>query len=103
MLLEEPDLAYVDESKNAVNLIALVSRSTFQAEMLFKLDKTEVPNCVYYNSNCAKDASVVGNDLIMIGTAYLNFNEQVPSQGRILFLDPKSLQLVQQFKLDGSV
>jgi len=28
VLLEEPDLAYLDETKNAVNLIALVSRST---------------------------------------------------------------------------
>lgn len=29
VLLEEPDLAYIDDSKNAVNLIALVSRDTF--------------------------------------------------------------------------
>lgn len=27
VLLEEPDLAYVDETKNCVNLVALVSRS----------------------------------------------------------------------------
>jgi hypothetical protein len=28
VLLEEPDLAYIDETKAAVNMIALVSRST---------------------------------------------------------------------------
>ena len=48
MLLEEPDLAYIDETKNAVNLVALVSRSTIQTKEIFKLDKTEVPNCIYF-------------------------------------------------------
>lgn len=49
VLLEEPDLAYIDETKNAVNLVALVSRSTIQPKTVFKLNKAEVPNCIYYN------------------------------------------------------
>ena len=49
VLLEEPDLAYIDDTKIAVNLIAIVSKDTFQAQKIFKLDKTEVPNCLYFN------------------------------------------------------
>ena len=49
VLLEEPDLAYIDETKNAVNYVALVARSTMQATKVFNLNKTEVPNCIYNN------------------------------------------------------
>lgn len=49
VLLEEPDLAYIDETKNVVNLVGLVSRSTIQAQKIFKLNRTEVPNCIYHN------------------------------------------------------
>jgi hypothetical protein len=97
VLLEEPDLAYIDESKNVVNLVGLVSRSTIQAQKIFKLNRTEVPNCIYHNEHTP------GLDLIMIGTCYLKLDEIVPSAGRLLLLDPKTLLLVQEFAVDGSV
>jgi hypothetical protein len=90
VLLEEPDLAYIDESKNVV-------RSTIQAQKIFKLNRTEVPNCIYHNEHTP------GLDLIMIGTCYLKLDEIVPSAGRLLLLDPKTLLLVQEFAVDGSV
>lgn len=49
VLLEEPDLAYIDETKNAVNLVALICRSSIQVKTMFKLNKTEIPNCIFYN------------------------------------------------------
>lgn len=39
----------------------------------------------------------------MIGTCYLKLDEIVPSAGRLLLLDPKTLLLVQEFAVDGSV
>lgn len=97
VLLEEPDLAYIDETKNAVNYVALVSRSSMQATKVFNLNKTEVPNCVYHN------IFQPGLDLIMIGTCFLKLDEVVPSAGRLLLLEPKTLLLVQEFAIDGSV
>ena len=73
VLLEEPDLAYIDETKNAVNLIALVSRSTIQTKTIFKLNKGEVPNCIYF----CPYAPVI--DCILVGTCYLKLDETVPS------------------------
>ena len=87
--MEEPDLAYLDESKSAVNLIALVSKEKFCAEIIFKLDKAEVPNCLYFNQN--DDPTSIANNVLMIGTTYVRLEEQVPTAGRILFFDPKSL------------
>jgi len=49
VLLEEPDLAYIDDTKNAVNLVALISRTTIMAKTVFKLNKTEVPNCIFHS------------------------------------------------------
>jgi hypothetical protein len=61
---------------------------------VFKLDKTEVPNCLYYNQG-SKDS--FGNEMIMVGTTYINLQEQVPSSGRLLFLNPTTLALEQEF------
>ncbi len=73
VLLEEPDLAYIDETKNVVNLVGLVSRSTIQATKIFKLNRTEVPNCIYHN------VYQPGLDIIMIGTCLLKLDEVVPT------------------------
>ena len=49
VLLEEPNLAYVDDTIQAVNMVALVNRSTFSVLNLLKLDKTEIGNCIYFS------------------------------------------------------
>jgi hypothetical protein len=81
VLLEEPDLAYVDESKPAVNLIALVNRNTFNVHHLFKLNKTEIGNCIHFSQHDP------AKNLIFVGTTFLRLEEIVPSQGRLLILD----------------
>jgi hypothetical protein len=49
VLLEEPDFAYLDETKpDAVNVVAIVSRLNFKASALFRLNKTELANCICY-------------------------------------------------------
>lgn len=73
VILEEPNLLYVDMTKPEVNLVAIVSRTTFKAKAIFKLKKTEVANCI-----------VQRDQYIMVGTTFLKLDEQVPSQGRLL-------------------
>lgn len=54
-----------------------------------------MPNCIYHNPDSPS--------IVMVGTTFLKLEEQVPSQGRLLMLDSQTLQLVQEFVLDGSV
>jgi hypothetical protein len=48
VVLEEPNLMYVDETKPEVNLVALVNRTTFKSKSIFPLKKTEVANCIIH-------------------------------------------------------
>jgi hypothetical protein len=51
VLLEEPDLAYIDETSQAFNLVALVNKSTFIVQSVFKLNKAELANCVVFSGD----------------------------------------------------
>jgi len=51
VLLEEPNLAFIDETTQAVNMVALVNRSTFNVQHLLKLNKTEIGNCIYFSNH----------------------------------------------------
>lgn len=46
--LEEPNFGYLDSSKDNVNIVALISKSTFRTIDVFKLDKNEVVNCLLH-------------------------------------------------------
>lgn len=46
--LEEPNFGYLDSSKDNVNLVALISKTTFRTIDVFKLDKNEVVNCLLH-------------------------------------------------------
>jgi len=72
-LLEEPNLAYVDETTQAVNMVALVNKSTFNVQSLLKLNKTEIPNCIYLSQEEPTE------NLLFVGTTYLKLDEVVPS------------------------
>lgn len=97
VLLEEPNLAYIDETNQAVNMVALVEKSTFNVLHLFKLNKTEIGNCIHFSQH------EPAQNLIFVGTTYLKLDEVVPSSGRLLLLDSKTLRLVQEIKVEGSV
>ena len=45
VLLEEPNMDYIDSSKKACNIVGLVSRSTMRTHSIFKLKKGEIANC----------------------------------------------------------
>ena len=47
VLLEQPDLDFIDNNKDVHNVVGLVSRSTMQAKAIFRLDKAEIANCAY--------------------------------------------------------
>jgi len=72
VLLEEPDLAYIDETKDAFNAVGIVSRTTFKATSLFTLNRAEVPNCAFYVQQDGKDFDM---PLLMVGTTYLKPEE----------------------------
>lgn len=88
MLLEEPNLAFVDETQPAVNMVALVDKATFNVQHLLKLNKTEIGNCIHLGQH-----DPVQN-IIFVGTTYLKLEEVVPSSGRLLLLDSKTLRVV---------
>ena len=96
VLLEEPDMAYLDETRNAFNQVALVNRSTMAQKALFKLNFSEIPNCVYFSEQEPL------NDCIIVGTVYLKLRESVPTKGRLLIFDAASFKLLQEFDVDGS-
>ncbi len=86
--MEEPNLAFIDETTQAVNMVALVNRTTFNVQHLLKLGKTEIGNCIYFSEH------EPAKNLIFVGTTFLKLDEVVPSQGRLLLLDSKTLKLV---------
>lgn len=47
VLLEQPNMDYIDASKQVCNCIALVSRSTMRTQAVFRLQKREIANCAY--------------------------------------------------------
>ena len=47
VLLEQPNMDYIDSSKEACNIVSLVSRSTMRAKAIFRLEKSEIANCAY--------------------------------------------------------
>lgn len=99
VLLEEPDFAYLDETKpDAVNVIAVVSRLNFKASALFRLNKSELAICITFVKSVEQVSSgvstYVNEPVLVVGTTYLNPEEQMPSAGRLLILDPYSLNLL---------
>ena len=96
VLLEQPDLDYIDPNKEAYNVIGLVSRSTMRAKALFQLQRAEIANCAY---------SVEFNKRkwIMIGTTFLKPEEQIPSSGRFILLDPENFDVLQEYEVAGSL
>lgn len=93
-LLEEQDFAYLDETKpDAVNVIAVISRINFKASAMFRLKKGEIPNCIHHMHEMG----------LVVGTTFLNPEEQMPSAGRLLLFEPYSLNLLQEFAMEGSV
>jgi hypothetical protein len=83
-----------------VNVVAVVSRLNFKASALFRLNKTEIPNCIYYLKG-VEQADVNGqmsdSPILVVGTTFLNPEEQMPSAGRLLLFEPHSLNLLQEF------
>ena len=108
VLLEQPNMDYIDTTKQASNCVALVSRSTMRTQAVFRLQKGEIANCaIALGSSSTKMPTTKGNKenrkWILIGTAFLNPEETLPSCGRILMLDAQRMELVQEFKTNGSV
>ena len=104
VLLEQPNLDYIDASKQACNAVALVSRATMRTQAVFRLEKREIANCAY-PVNAPKTSG--GNPdkvrWLLIGTAFLDPEETIPSTGRILMLDAQTMELIQVFTTSGSV
>ena len=88
VLLEQPDLDFIDNNKDVHNVVGLVSRSTMQAKAIFRLDKAEIANCAY-------SVEVNQKKWILIGTTFLKPEEQLPSNGRLILLDSETFELVQ--------
>ena len=99
VLLEQPNMDYIDNSKQATNVVGLVSRSTMRTQAIFSLQKTEIANSAY----CVTGLKDGAKEYLLIGTAFLNPEETIPSQGRLLMLHPTTMQLIQEFTVDGSI
>lgn len=59
-------------------MVAVVSRLTFKASALFRLKKTEIPNCIYYIKGVEQsDANGVMAEtpILIVGTTFLNPEE----------------------------
>jgi len=54
-------------------MVALVNKSTFNVQSLLKLNKTEIPNCIYLSQEEPT------KNLLFVGTTYLKLDEVVPS------------------------
>ena len=97
VLLEQPNMDYIDSSKEAAcNVVGLVSRSTMRTQAIYRLRKGEIANCAYPIKTAAKKC-------LLIGTAFLDPEETIPSRGRLLMLDADSMELVQEFTVEGSL
>ena len=81
---------YIDNSKQATNVVGLVSRSTMRTQAIFSLKKTEIANSAY----CVTGLKDGAKEYLLIGTAFLNPEETIPSQGRLLMLHPTTMQLI---------
>ena len=100
VLLEQPNMDYIDSSKEAAcNVVGLVSRSTMRTQAIYRLRKGEIANCAY-PINSSKAAA---KKCLLIGTAFLDPEETIPSRGRLLMLDADSMELVQEFTVEGSL
>jgi hypothetical protein len=56
----------------------VVSRLTFKANALFRLKKTEIPNCIYYVKGIEQsDANglMAETPILIVGTTFLNPEE----------------------------
>lgn len=86
VLLEQPNMDYIDTSKQVSNCVALVSRSTMRTQAVFRLQKREIANCAYAidDLNSKKGEQ---RKWLLLGTAYLNPEETIPSMGRIIMLN----------------
>ena len=99
---------YIDSSKEACNVIGLVSRSTMRTQAIFRLKKSEIANCAY-SFQQPKGGKSAGNKTgqnrryLLIGTAFLNPEETIPSQGRLLMMDSETMELLQEFTVEGSL
>ena len=96
VLLEQPDLDFIDNSKDLFNVVGLISRSTMRAKALFQLQKAEIANCAY-------NIEVNKRKWLLIGTTYLKPEEQLPSSGRLLLLDSETFDLMQELPVSGSL
>lgn len=109
VLLEQPNMDYIDSSKQACNVVGLVSRSTMRIQSTFKLKKCEIANCAYSivvpstNRSAGRPENQNSRKYLLVGTAFLNPEETIPSQGRLLMLQAETLDLVQEFAVDGSL
>ena len=52
---------YIDSSKEACNVVGLVSRSTMRTQAIFRLKKSEIANCAY-SFQQSKGKTAVGNN-----------------------------------------
>ena len=91
---------YIDSSKEACNVVGLVSRSTMRTQAIFRLKKSEIANCAY-SFQQSKGKTAVGNNktssnrrYLLIGTAFLNPEETIPSMGRLLMMDSETMELI---------
>ena len=97
VLLEQPNMDYIDSSKQACNVVGLVSRSTMRTQAIFRLKKSEIANCAYTidpSSQVNKAQRRATRKWLLIGTAFLNPEETIPSMGRLLMLDAVSMELI---------
>ena len=84
--LEEPHLAFLDPDKEqAVNLIALISKSTFKTIHIQHLHKNEVlMSLTQIDKNTTGIDSAQSSQYILAGTSFLNPDETIPTKGRLL-------------------
>ena len=100
VLLEQPNMDFINTSKQSCNVIGLVSRSTMRTQHIFQLQKGELAISA---TTCESPQKSKKQQWLLVGTAFLNPEETIPSQGRLLMLDAHNLDLVQEFPLAGSV
>lgn len=108
VLLEQPNMDYIDSSKQACNIVGLVSRSTMRTQAIFRLKKAEIAECAYSvdlnrSQNSSHQRKANSRKYILIGTAFLNPEETIPSMGRLLMLDAVTMDLIQEFPVNGSL
>ena len=114
VLLEQPNMDYLDTSKKSCNVVGLVSRSTMRTQAIYSLQKKEIANCATLLETSELPKGLVNikrhgqgvqikRKWLLVGTAFLYPEETIPSSGRLLMFDAKTMELAQELRVEGSV